>query len=625
VRSRISLAVALCAALLGTGTALATDDGPVVSEFGDGLTADVGLWGITNGPDGNLWFSEELLGGVGRITPGAVITEFTAGFPTGSPRGIVTGPDGNLWVAMAGGDGAIAKVSKAGDVVEYPVTTPGDPTEIALGADNNLWYTDPAANLIGRITPNASITEFPVPTAASGPTGITKGPDGALWFTEADAGKIGRITTTGTITEFSSGISGSSGPQDIEKGPDGNLWFTEKSDPGAIGRITPKGDVTEFTDGLTPNSGPQGIAAGPDGNLWFTESTAPGRIGRITTGGDITEYSDGLVDITSPFAIAAGPDGNMWFTGSNIPGLVGRITLPPLVRDVAADSITSTSARLRGKVRSNSQATEYRFEYGTTTAYGSETREAYAGSGYDLNTVTATVEGLQPATEYHYRLVAENSAGESKGPDRVFKTESLPAAPSNDPVEVPASPEFGKTVVVAPEGTVRVKAPGGGWETMEPGAEMPLSATFDTRQGAVSLTSAGCRGNTQTGRFGGGIFTLRQPHAACGRVDVYLRGGRFSSCPRVGSKRRAHSGAVASASRSRKVRKLWGRDKGGRFRTHGRHSQATVRGTRWLTVDRCDGTLTRVTSGAVSVRDFRRHRTVVVRAGHSYLARAHRR
>jgi hypothetical protein len=47
-----------------------------------------------------------------------------------------------------------------------------------------------------------------------------------------------------------------------------------------------------------------------------------------------------------------------------------------------------------------------------------------------------------------------------------------------------------------------------------------------------------------------------------------------------------------------------------------------VRGTRWLTLDRCDGTLTRVTNGAVVVRDYRRHRNVVVRAGHSYLAKA---
>ena len=72
----------------------------------------------------------------------------------------------------------------------------------------------------------------------------------------------------------------------------------------------------------------------------------------------------------------------------------------------------------------------------------------------------------------------------------------------------------------------------------------------------------------------------------------------------------------------RRVRRLWGRDSGGSFRTHGRHSQATVRGTRWVTVDRCDGTLTSVRQGAVSVRDFVRHRTVLVRAGHSYLARS---
>jgi hypothetical protein len=52
-----------------------------------------------------------------------------------------------------------------------------------------------------------------------------------------------------------------------------------------------------------------------------------------------------------------------------------------------------------------------------------------------------------------------------------------------------------------------------------------------------------------------------------------------------------------------------------------------VRGTRWLTEDRCGGTLTRVTDGAVVVRDLARRRNVIVRAGHSYLAkaRAHRR
>jgi hypothetical protein len=47
-----------------------------------------------------------------------------------------------------------------------------------------------------------------------------------------------------------------------------------------------------------------------------------------------------------------------------------------------------------------------------------------------------------------------------------------------------------------------------------------------------------------------------------------------------------------------------------------------VRGTVWTTTDRCDGTLTTVRKGRVTVRDFRRRRSVVVRAGRSYLARA---
>ena len=104
--------MALCAAVVGPGVAGAVATGPSISEFDTGLTPGVGLWGITAGPDGNVWFTEETNNAVGRITPGAVITEFTAGFPTGSPQGMVTGPDGNLWVAMAGGDGAIAQVTR---------------------------------------------------------------------------------------------------------------------------------------------------------------------------------------------------------------------------------------------------------------------------------------------------------------------------------------------------------------------------------------------------------------------------------------------------------------------------------------------------------------------------------
>ena len=78
-------------------------------------------------------------------------------------------------------------------------------------------------------------------------------------------------------------------------------------------------------------------------------------------------------------------------------------------------------------------------------------------------------------------------------------------------------------------------------------------------------------------------------------------------------------GALAHA-RDRAVAAV-ARDRGGRFRTYGNNSVATARGTAWVTRDRCDGTVTRVSEGAVAVKDRRAGKTVVVRAGHAYLAK----
>ena len=60
--------------------------------------------------------------------------------------------------------------------------------------------------------------------------------------------------------------------------------------------------------------------------------------------------------------------------------------------------------------------------------------------------------------------------------------------------------------------------------------------------------------------------------------------------------------AASAAAKKPKKRKLWGNGKG-TFRTTGKYSAATVRGTKWLVQDSCTTTLTRVTTGAVTVRD----------------------
>ncbi len=60
----------------------------------------------------------------------------------------------------------------------------------------------------------------------------------------------------------------------------------------------------------------------------------------------------------------------------------------------------------------------------------------------------------------------------------------------------------------------------------------------------------------------------------------------------------------------------------GHFRTQGRYSAATVRGTTWTVTDRCDGTFITVTRGTVAVLDLVKRKTIMVHAGKSYLARA---
>lgn len=95
-------------------------------------------------------------------------------------------------------------------------------------------------------------------------------------------------------------------------------------------------------------------------------------------------------------------------------------------------------------------------------------------------------------------------------------------------------------------------------------------------------------------------------------VELRLVKGDFAVC------KRRTSGVHRSAATV--VRQLWGDGKGS-FRTRGRYSSATVRGTNWLTADRCDGTQTRVVRGVLQIADFPQRRQVIVRAGRSYLAR----
>jgi hypothetical protein len=86
--------------------------------------------------------------------------------------------------------------------------------------------------------------------------------------------------------------------------------------------------------------------------------------------------------------------------------------------------------------------------------------------------------------------------------------------------------------------------------------------------------------------------------------------------------KRLRTARAAHARHRKVVRRLWGRDRSGRFRTRGSHAVATVRGTRWLTEDLCGGTRVAVSEGAVSVWPTAGGKTALVKAGESLLTPA---
>ena len=148
---------------------------------------------------------------------------------------------------------------------------------------------------------------------------------------------------------------------------------------------------------------------------------------------------------------------------------------------------------------------------------------------------------------------------------------------------------------------------------------VPVATDVDARDGSVRLTSARGRRATQSATFSAGLFTVLQRRARRAITELRLKGGDFRQCSAAAAA--SSSGSAQRRLRRRSIRRLRGRGRG-RFRTRGRYSAATVRGTDYTVTDRCDGTLTTVRRGVVAVRDFRRRRTITVRAGRSYLARA---
>jgi hypothetical protein len=250
---------------------------------------------------------------------------------------------------------------------------------------------------------------------------------------------------------------------------------------------------------------------------------------------------------------------------------------------------------------------------------------AVTGSGsYVSAPYTATVAGV-------YRFVANYSGDASFGSAASVCTEPN-AAVAVEPVPAPI---LAKTFSVARvSGEVLVGSPSAGSAAAPTRARaasveyvqvttprnFPVGSIVDVRDGSARVTTASnTRGGTQSGVFMGGPFRVVQSGGQRGLTQlVLLDGARAAGV----CKRTARSRAVTSSRLPPSVIARLHSQVAGRFRTDARYSSASVHGTVWDTEDRCNGTLTRVHRGVVKVFDYRRHRSVILHAGMSYLAKA---
>lgn len=266
------------------------------------------------------------------------------------------------------------------------------------------------------------------------------------------------------------------------------------------------------------------------------------------------------------------------------------------------------------------------FGDGSPPAAGPVASHVYRRQGtYD---VTLTVTDAAGATS----TATVPLAVDSNMPDDILVANSLDELPNPRAFrEVNIQPTGGDVFIRLPRprgSAAQAEGAPRGFIPLTQSARLPIGSIVETSRGKIMLESARDtrRRRTQTAEFFNGRFSMRQPRARRPFTELILKGGTFRGCPSTRSVKGSTEAEESQRRRGRRsrVRRLWGNGRG-RFRTRGRYSSATVRGTKWLVEDRCGETLTRVArrprNSVVHVRDLGRRRTVRLTAGRRYVAR----
>jgi virginiamycin B lyase len=237
--------------------------------------------------DDSIWFTETSANLLGRSDVNGNIVYSDLPMGATGPIGIAPGIGLKLVFTMGTGNaiGTVNSDFSAVHVDTFPIPTgSANPLRVATATTFlDYWFTEQGASSVARMSAAGDIVEFPVPTPDTYPLGIAAGNTGRFWFCERTGNALGEIVDDGDLSYIvEHPLPPGSGPFEIALGPDNHVWFAEV-DSGTLGVVANiNGPIIEFTiPNAATNRHPAAIARGIGQTVWFGEF-AGGRIGRIS-------------------------------------------------------------------------------------------------------------------------------------------------------------------------------------------------------------------------------------------------------------------------------------------------------------------------------------------------------
>lgn len=276
------------------------------------------------GPDGSLWFTEQMTNKLGRLDPktGQFKEYPLTESENPGPHGLVADRDGNIWFTANFG-GYIGKLDPStGKVTVFPMPDKkaDDPHSLVFDSKGILWFTVQGGNMVGKLDPaSGQVTLKQVSTENALPYGIQVLKRGFPVFCELGANKIGVVhPDTLNIQEYL--LPAAVRPRRLAIAADDQTVYFTDFVGGNLGKLdVSAGAVTLYASPGGPHSNPYGIAITPDGMVWYSESgVKPNTIVRF----DPQTQTFARIDIPSGGGVvrnmAATPDGRIYIACSGV-------------------------------------------------------------------------------------------------------------------------------------------------------------------------------------------------------------------------------------------------------------------------------------------------------------------